>query len=118
MHGKLYDQSLVEVINGDKYAQMTVYDTVRLFLITVDKAITKLPWGRSLRFLVSSLEMATTDMALGQLPGLQNYLFTSKASLVRPQTPELALQIATNTEAFKEWPEEQRNRLASHFMLN
>ncbi len=112
----LFRAGLTETTSPQNFADLTTYDAARLFLLSLDKAITKLPWGRIESFLLRGLEIATRDMSLGQLQGVQHYLFTSKLSLVRPTSHELLLQMAANSEAFRSWDDLKRGRTKQGFL--
>lgn len=111
----LFHSGLTETMAPQNYASIATYDAVRLFLLVIDKAITKMSWGKTQGFLQKALDLATKDMALGQSPGLQHYLFGSKFSLARPSTRELLVQTASNSAAFKEWTDVERKRADARF---
>ncbi|OGQ14847.1 MAG: hypothetical protein A3B70_00500 [Deltaproteobacteria bacterium RIFCSPHIGHO2_02_FULL_40_11] len=115
---KFYAEGLLE--NTGEYPPVSVYDFSRIFLIALDRAMMKLPWGRVTPLLTDALDLAANDMTLGELPGVQKYLFTSGHSLVVARTPELPIQMVLNPQAFELWQEgegeEKANRFAGQFL--
>jgi hypothetical protein len=114
--GEMYARDLQERREGN-FSTVNTYDAVRFFLIAIDRAITKLPWGRIDRFMIDNLSRAASDMDLGQLPGVQFYLFNSSFSMVKPATHELAIQMAMSDHAYKLWSEEDAAQFANNFSL-
>ena len=113
---EMYSRGLVENREADKFKEMTTLDLVRLFLLAVDRGITKLPWGPAVQFMTKGLTLAASDMEVGQRPGVQFYLFDSETSLARPVTHERLFQMAYSSEAYRQWPEEMKTRLNSRFI--
>lgn len=114
LYEKLFDPTLTESLDAGSFASVSPYDAARLYMLAVDKAITKLPWGPVLRLVTSGLDLAR-DMSYGQRPGVQFYLFEGQLSLLRPTTPERLLHRATNSSSYREWSEERRERQRTNF---
>jgi hypothetical protein len=83
--------------------------------MSVDRAISKQPWGKVVNFMTKNLERAAGDMEIGQLPGVQHYLFVSRLSLLRPTTHEPVFQRASSSPAFKSWTDEFQKKVAIAF---
>lgn len=115
LFGEMYNPSLIENIESDEYRKPTVYDNMRLFMIALDRAISRLAWGQVSQFMIKALNRAASSMDLGQYAGLQHYLFASKQSLMRPASHEMIFQIANNSKYFKEWDQAARERHALGF---
>lgn len=114
LYEALFDTTLTEGLDASRFHSLSAYDAARMFLLAVDKAITKLPWGQVLRLVTSGLDMAR-DMSYGQRPGVQHFLFESQLSLLRPTTPERLLHRATNSQSYRDWSDERRNRQQKTF---
>jgi hypothetical protein len=114
LYEKLFDATLTESLDAGSFESVSPYDAARLYMLAVDKAITKLPWGPVLRLVTSGLDLAR-DMSYGQRQGVQFYLFESQLSLLRPTTPERLLHRATNSSSYREWSEERRERQRTTF---
>ena len=102
----------------EKYYEPNMYDIARLFSMVIDRAITRVSWGEITNFMLKNLEMATSDMEIGQRPGLLSYLFSSRVSLLRPATHELIFQIATGCDAYKEWSIEKKRESEIQYINN
>lgn len=112
---ELYDPRLVENKDSGNYSELSTYDIVRIYANLVDSSIAHLPWGRVNRFVLKTLDSITSDLEIGQRPGVQHYLFNSKASLLKPANHELVLQMATSSQAYKEWSDEFKKKVESEF---
>lgn len=113
---ELFDNGLLEQVQMEQFERITTYDAVRLFLITLDKAITRLPWTKALFFSIGFLELATKDMVIGQSPGVQHYLFQSKtAALLRPVTQDALRQMLVGSPAFDMFGRDLEGKLAERF---
>jgi len=100
---------------------MSSYDAVRLFLIAVDKGLTKLPWAQAQSFLISTIEKVSGDMDLSQKPELQHILFTSKTSIFRPASLDYIYQQAESADSFRKWSSQemaQKNQSFNHNCKN
>ena len=118
MLDQLNDRTLTENINSERYGRLNPYSSVRLYLMALDRAMTRLPWGRVTRFMTIALNRATNDPQLGQLPGVQQFLFSNPAALIHPVSHEVVFHRAQNSAAFREWPEEQQVRARTQFDYN
>ncbi len=94
---------LVEVIDAGSYSPITPYDAARFFLLTLDRAISRLPWGVLTQFMTSSLAVATQEISLGERPNVQALFFENRDSFLAARTPELPVQMVINTSVFKDW---------------
>ena len=120
---RLYDAGLLENERPTEYASMTTYDAARLFLMTLDRALARLPWAKVEGFVAQSLLKAANDLSLGELPGFQDYVFKSPHSILVPRTIDLPLQIASSSDVFREWAktegdskDDKPRRLATRFL--
>lgn len=114
----MYDPRLVENRNPEKYSNLSTYDMSRLFSLIMDRAMTQMPWGIVNTFMLEKLSQTTSDMEIGQRSAVQFYLFTSKASLLKAATHELIYQIATSSQAYKEWTDDFKSKLQLEFEMN
>ena len=99
----LQEANLVEVIDAGHYSPITPYDAARFFLLALDRAIARLPWGALTQFMASSLAVATREISLGERPHVQAIFFEERDSFLAPRTPELPIQMVINTSVFKDW---------------
>ncbi len=99
----LHEENLMEVRGPETYELITPYDAARFYLLTLDRAISRLPWGGITQFMTSSLEVAAQEMSLGERPNVQAMLFEHRDSFLAARTPELPIQMVVNTSVFKEW---------------
>ncbi|MCB9025674.1 MAG: hypothetical protein H6625_05110 [Bdellovibrionaceae bacterium] len=83
--------------NQDSFEKMSEYDVFRMFLFVMDKAISKLPWDKALKFLTKNISAATKSMDLGGMSGVLEYLF-ARDSLVRPTTGDHLIQVLLNSK--------------------
>lgn len=97
---EVYGDDLIEVIDADRYAPMTAYALARLYLYTVDRAISRLPWGEVIQFFSRASEAVVDDMVLSQSPGFQYLLSESKRSPFRLRTNDYLLSLVSNFPAF------------------
>jgi GTPase SAR1 family protein len=119
----LHGQKLVEKTDGLSYSNLSTYDAARIFFLTLDRSIGYLPWGRLTFFLSNALQLSASDMTLGELPGVQSYLFKDPKSLMVPRTADLPIQLAVTSKVFENWDEdrpekslEKGERMAGNFI--
>lgn len=104
---RIFDAELAE--NRDpNAAQLTVYSATRLYLYTIDRAMTQMEWVAPSKFLLKSLELITEDQVLSQKPGVQSFLFTDPQRLIRPSIPDFTFQIISSAHALEEVPQTTR----------
>jgi hypothetical protein len=72
---------------------LSFYDIVRTFLIVVDRAIARLPWGSVNGFLVEGLEALTEEVSLKGRPGVHNLLFSDRSSILLPVSQSHLIQL-------------------------
>jgi GTPase SAR1 family protein len=77
---EIFNRRLLEVQKESGNAQLTQYDSARMYALALDKALGQLPWGSITMFMVSSLQLASLDSTLGQSVGMQHFMFDSKVS--------------------------------------
>lgn len=114
----MYGPDLYESLRPGEFPSPTTYETFRLFMVAIDKAITRLPWDRTTNFLTRTLETAAQDMNLAQRSGIQHYLFSSEFSLLHSTTKDLIIQSAFSTEAYRQWTPEQKDSNERAFLSN
>lgn len=100
---RLFESRLLEMTETENYQNPTVYDSFRLFLQVMDKALTQLPWVKSQKFILDGMLRATGDLNFGQLPGVQHYFFKSRISATRPAPKNFTFQVAQSSADYKEW---------------
>lgn len=115
---KLYDLDLEEMRNSKSFAQMSSYDHARLYLLSLDRALTRLPWGRLTEFLVQVMDLAGQDLSLSQRTPFQDFLFRSQYSPVNTVTPDSVLALIRSTTAFKNMPENRESFYEERFSKN
>lgn len=93
------------------------YASSRLFFMTLDQAIIKLPWPELSRKMVEALKLVTQDMVLGQSVGVQNWLFHSedRSSLLKPTTTNLIREIVEFNSHVRETKPERRTSIRESF---
>lgn len=84
---ELESPNLLENTNLEKYKPLGVYETVRLYLVALDRAVAALPWGNVSSFYRRALEHAVQDQLLIQSINVQNYFFNQRKTLLYPATP-------------------------------
>src|SRR3989338_7719980 len=121
--GKLFADSLLEMNASDRYAVITTYDMGRLFYLALDRAIEKPPWGQLTQFMIGALSLSAREMSLGELPSAQAYFFEKESSILMPRTPELPVQMAESSMAYRAWREakpgevsEKEERFGKNFL--
>ncbi|HMN68934.1 MAG TPA: hypothetical protein PKC28_10385, partial [Bdellovibrionales bacterium] len=114
----LYDLSLAEMRNRQGIASMQTYDEVRLFLMCVDSAVTQMPWGYLTEFILKALNLATTDLAVGQKTSLQHFLFKSQFSPLATVTPESIIANARSISVMKDVNPETEQKWQNGFDQN
>lgn len=62
-------------VHDEGLPKMDQYEAMRLFVMAVDKALYQLPWDRVIQFLISSLDLSTKDLSLGQSSFIQELVF-------------------------------------------
>lgn len=115
---EINDPSLVESRSMGQFKTLNTYDVARLFLMAMDRGITKLPWGKIVQLASRGLALTASDLEIGQRPGVQAYFFSSKHSLFKPATHEFALQMATGSQAYKEWSKDLATKLDQEWKEN
>lgn len=111
----LFERHLFEMKNTERFEQLSIYDSVRLFLLSADRALSRLPWLRAQEFVLHAAELATQDLTYGQLPGVQHYLFRSGFSVFRAASKDFIVQLAESSDAFRGWPNHLRSHLSNRF---
>lgn len=114
----LYDADLEEMRNSRDYKPMSIYDRARLFLLCVDRALTRLPWGHFTQFMVQTMELASTDLTLSQRTEFQDFLFASKFSPFNTVTPDSVVALAQAVSQVKNLAPERATRFREHFDEN
>src|SRR6185312_12581447 len=114
----LYDADLEEMQRSDGYASMTIYDRARLFLVCVDRALTRLPWGHVTQYLTKAMELASSDLTISQRAGFQEFMFRSKLSPFYTVTPESVISLADSLPIVKKDDADKKERLKAQFQNN
>ncbi len=112
---QLWDKSLVENARRADFEELATYDAIRLFMIAMDRAVVSLPWDRMSNFLVQSVATAARDMSLGQKPGVQQYLFNTEFSLLRPSSLERLTQTIASHPSFNLWKKDLAQKMDVRF---
>lgn len=111
---KIFDGELIDNRIPDAPA-LTIYAATRLYLHSVDRAMTQMQWVRPSKFLLKSLELITEDQVLSQKPGVQSFLFTDPQRLIKPSIPDFTFQIIASSHALEEVPAETREKQRVEF---
>lgn len=90
--------------------ELTVYAATRLYLYTIDRAISQMQWARPSRFLLKALDVITLDQVMSQKPGVQSFLFTDPNRLIKPSIPDFTFQVISSSHALNTIPKEARER--------
>ena len=105
---------LTENRSGD-YKPST-FENGRLFTYAMDRAITRMPWGDVVMFMLGNMNVMARNLDLSRKVGLQHYLFNSRNSLLRPSTSEVSLQTLSSIRAFGKVDPDQVAKLESGFL--
>ena len=100
---------------GRSDVPLTAYDTARLFLFALDRAISRLPWGSLARLSLDILTLASSDLELGQKPEFHGFLFKNVVSPFRTTTIDFLSQRVVGSHAYRELSLELKNRSQSSF---
>lgn len=111
---KIFDSELIDNRIPDA-PTLTIYAATRLYLHSIDRALTQMQWVRPSKFLLRSLELITEDQVLSQKPGVQSFLFTDPQRLIKPSIPDFTFQIIASSHALEEVPAETRDRQRAQF---
>jgi len=108
----LEDRSLKESRPGEGKPNLTPYASARFFLMSLDRAIARLPWAKVGNAMSAMLSAITRDKVLSQSVGLQNWLFEPEGSLslLKPSTAGLLTQMVSYNESVRELNESDRER--------
>jgi hypothetical protein len=93
----MQDRQLLESSQRQSLKPMGSYESMRMFLLVLDRAIAQLPWSQVVQFFVQNLEESMRDMVLGSRGELQKYIF-DRNSLLRPATSEMTMQMLLTSE--------------------
>jgi hypothetical protein len=111
---KIFDGELVDNRIPDA-PTLTIYAATRLYLHSIDRAMTQMQWVRPSKFLLKALELITEDQVLSQKPGVQSFLFTDPQRLIKPSIPDFTFQIIASSHALEEVPAETRQKQREQF---
>lgn len=114
-HSRLVDPSLHEARQGEAYVEPTTYESFRLFLLALDRALLRLPWVKAEKFLLKGMTRAVGDLEFGQLSGVQNYFFQSRISALRPPSRSFIVQLARSSTSDSGWTPEEGNARDARF---
>ncbi len=87
---------------------LSQYDAMRFFVLTVDKAIYRLPWAKLLNFTLNGIKEVTADMSLGQSPKIQDMLFKNALSPLIPVDLHLVLGFASSMPSVEDLKDSER----------
>lgn len=110
----LYQLELQEM-RTQQYETMQFYDQYRLFWLSVDAALMRLPWGFVSNFVLNGVDAAVKDLALGQRAGFQHFLFKSQLSPLSTVTPESVLLNIRGMGPLRDISPEQLQRFDVNF---
>lgn len=111
---QIFDKNLADNRTSDA-AQLSVYSAARLYLYSIDRAMTQLQWVKPSQFLMKSLQLITEDQVLSQKQGVQNFLFNDPQRLIKPTIPDFTFQIIANSPSLADIPKESRVREREQF---
>ncbi|MBX3022325.1 MAG: hypothetical protein KF799_11685 [Bdellovibrionales bacterium] len=105
---------------GENSPKLDPYVSARFFLMTLDQAISRLPWTRLSQKMMVALEAATHDLVLGQSVSVKNWLFNPKdrVSLLKPVTTNLIREIVEFNSSVREVSQDERSRKDTAFTTN
>ena len=89
---------------------ISVYGATRLFLYSIDRSITQLPWISTNLLVLQALELITQDQVLSQKSGVQNFLFSDRYRLLKPTITDLAFQMIANSPVVESIPAKSREQ--------
>jgi hypothetical protein len=112
---RIFDENLVPAKNSQNGEPLSVYGATRLYLYSIDKSITHLPWVKTNRFILHALELITQDQVLSQKSGVQSFLFTDRYRLLKPTITDLAFQMIANSPVVETIPAKTRANLRARF---
>ncbi len=108
-------ESIAEKQTGANVESLGVYDANRMFLWIIDRAIVTLPWSNLNEFVIKALSTSAQNMVIGQLSGLQDFLFEDRNSLLRPRTIDLLDQMLITSDSRKALSNEAMERVNTRF---
>ncbi|MBI3535125.1 MAG: hypothetical protein HY072_06535 [Deltaproteobacteria bacterium] len=99
----LVQADLRETILHDRYESITAYDQAKLFLIALDQAISLLPWGEMLQFMMQVLSSVKGDYGAYQHPGMLHFLFEGKLTPMHLATTDILKLIIESNPIYGEY---------------
>lgn len=99
-YASIFDSRVQNVQGMDP---LTFYEAMRFFVLSVDRAISRMHWGQILGFSVEALKIISRDMSVGQSPQVQNLLFKINASPFTPTDKGLVLGLAKSLPHFDDY---------------
>ncbi len=112
---KMFAETLIDISGSNTNKSLSVYGATRLFLYSIDKAVSQLPWVSTNRFVLHSLDLITQDQVLSQKSGVQSFLFTDRYRLLKPTITDLAFQMIANSPVVDTIPVKTRENLRNRF---
>lgn len=114
----LYDHDLEEMQRSQDYVPMGIYDRARLFLLCMDRAITRLPWSHVTQYVVQAMDLASSDLTLSQRTAFQDFLFKSRISPFHTVTVDSVVGLAESMPLVKNFPHDKSLAMQVHFREN
>ena len=110
------DRNFIENMYSHQFADASHYDATRIFLYVIDKAITMLSWEFTSLYLIHVLDTLSQDMSISTNPGVQNWLFDSGKTLIRPTSKDYIFEnIKSLLFGIGEWSKSQEKHHRSEF---
>lgn len=97
---------------------LSVYSAMRLYLLSLDRAIVNLPWVPTSRFLIQAVDLITQDKVLSHKPEVHDFLFTNPEGLIKTTLTDFAEDYIASSKSLKEIPDTTRKNLNESFIKN
>lgn len=110
------NMNYIENISPTNYGPISTYDSTRLFLYSLDKAISELPWDEITLFLIESLRTLAGDKSIANTPNSQFWLFYNNKSLIRPVARDPLLEMIKSALLdLNNWDESKLEKASQNF---
>lgn len=99
----LFSADLTEMNASKDYAPILDYDRARLFLVAIDRALTKMPWGQMTNFFYDVAQAAVSDGSFGLRAEVQNFLFSSVYTPLVNLPPESIIELSVSQREVRDF---------------
>ena len=100
--GAFFDEAAVQASRVEGAQYLNWYDWGRIYSYLLDRAIARLPWSKTTVFMQDVLREIRRDRSIAEKRSVLHFLFSSKTTLIRPSTSDVALQMVFGSRAIQE----------------